>query len=82
VKNEDRATFARTVWAEFGILSGQKRLISPAEFALLARWMDASIPLPVILRAFGEFKGTPRVLLAMEHPVARAFEYYRKAMAL
>ena len=49
---------------------------------MLTGWMDKSIPLPVILRAFSEFQGTPRVLTAMEGPVARAYAYYRQAMAL
>lgn len=56
--------------------------MSPAEFYVLSGWMDQGIPLPVILRAFGEFKGTPRKLEAMQAPVRRAYDYYRKAMAL
>jgi hypothetical protein len=52
------------------------------EWYVLSGWMDSSIPLPVILRAFGEFSGRPRVLGAMEGPVQRAYRYYRQAMAL
>ena len=79
---EDRATFARCVWSEFCKLSGQTRDMTCAEWYTLSGWMDQSIPLPVILRAFGEFNGRPRVLSAMEGPVLRAYRYYRQAMAL
>ena len=47
---------------------------------MLTGWMDKSIPLPVILRAFSEFQGTPRVLTAMEGPVEKAYAYWFKAM--
>ena len=80
MKAEDRPTFASAVWSEFEKLSGQERCMSPAEFYVLSAWMDLSIPLPVILRAFSEFKGTPRVLTAMEGPVQRAYEFWFKAM--
>jgi hypothetical protein len=49
---------------------------------VLSGWLDQDIPLPVILRAFGEFQGKPRVLSAMEGPVKRAYQYYRQALAL
>lgn len=82
VRREDREHVGRAVWDEFCKLSGRERCASPAEWDVLSKWMDKGIPLPVILRAFGEFKGRPRVLTAMEGPVARAYEYYRQAMAL
>ena len=52
----------------------------PAEFYVLSAWMDAGIPLPVILRAFGEFKGKPRKLEAMQVPVRKAQAYWMEAM--
>jgi hypothetical protein len=52
------------------------------EWYTLSGWMDRDIPLPVILRAFSEFSGKPRVLGAMEDPVSKAYRYYRQAMAL
>lgn len=82
MRQEDREHVARAVWSEFEKLSGRERCCSPAEWDTLSRWMDESIPLPVILRAFGEFAGRPRVLTAMEAPVKRAYAYYRQAMAL
>ena len=80
MRTEDRVHFARAVWSEFQKLSGQERCMSPAEFWVLSGWMDQGIPLPVILRAFGEFRGKPRKLEAMQTPVRKAYDYYRQAM--
>ena len=80
MRREDRPSFARAVWEDFQKLSGQERAMTSREWYMLTGWMDLSIPLPVILRAFSEFKGPPRVLTAMEGPVARAYSYYRRAM--
>ena len=82
MRREDRPSFATAVWEEFCKLSGSERAMTSKEWYMLTGWMDLSIPLPVILRAFSEFKGTPRVLTAMEGPVQRAYEYYRRAMCL
>lgn len=83
MKREDRVHVARAVWEEFMALRGLGAQNPTArEWYILSKWLDADIPLPVILRAFGEFQGKPRVLSAMEVPVQRAYEYYRKAMAL
>ena len=79
---EDRATLARCVWGAFCKLTGRERDPSSAEWYVLSGWMDENIPLPVILRAFTEFNGKPRMLSAMEGPVGRAYAYYRQAMAL
>ena len=80
MRREDRPTFAAAVWDEFQKLSGVERCMSPAEFWVLSGWMDQGIPLPVILRAFGEFRGKPRKLEAMQTPVRKAYDYYRQAM--
>lgn len=80
LRQEDREHVARAIWGEFEKLSGEERCASPAEWYVLSKWLDASIPLPVILRAFGEFEGKPRRLGAMEGPVARAYRYWRDAM--
>lgn len=82
LRNEDRPTYARAVWDEFCKLSGQSRDMTCQEWYVLSGWMDKAIPLPVVLRAFGEFAGRPRRLGAMEGPVNRAYAYYRQAMAL
>jgi hypothetical protein len=79
---EDRDKLARTIWSEFCKLSGETREPSCREWYVLTGWLDDSIPLRVILRAFSEFSGKPRVLSAMESPVEKAYSYYRRAMAL
>ncbi len=83
MKPEDRPHVANTVWTEFCKLRGPGAPNPTArEWYVLSGWLDRGIPLSVILRAFGEFEGKPRVLTAMERPVNRAFAYYRQAMAL
>ena len=93
MRAEDRPHVARAVWDEFCKLSGESRDMTCAEGYVLSKWLNPvydsegrmirdAIPLPVILRAFGEFAGRPRRLGAMEGPVNRAFAYYRQAMAL
>lgn len=80
---EDRAHVARAVWSEFMKLRGEGTPNPTArEWYVLSGWLDRDIPLPVILRAFSEFQGQPRLLTAMETPVNRAYAYYRQAMAL
>ena len=82
MRSEDRPHVARAVWDEFCKLSGQERDMRCTEWYVLSGWMDRDIPLPVILRAFSELNGKPRLLTAMEAPVNRAYAYYRQAMAL
>ncbi len=83
MRKEDRPHVARAIWAGFVKLRGAGAPNPTArEWHLLKRWLDRDIPLPVVLRAFGEFRGKPRVLTAMEAPVERAYRYYRQAMAL
>ena len=61
-------------------MSGTERAMTSKEWYMLTGWMDKSIPLPVILRAFSEFQGTPRVLTAMEGPVEKAYAYWYAAI--
>ena len=80
---EDRVHVARAVWAEFVKLRGEGAPNpSSREYYVLSSWLDRQIPLAVILQAFGEFQGKPRVLGAMEVPVATEYARYRQAMAL
>lgn len=83
MRSEDRPHVARAIWSEFVKLRGEGAPNPTArEWYVLSGWLDQDIPLPVILRAFGEFQGKPRVLSAMEGPVKRAYQYYRQALAL
>jgi hypothetical protein len=80
MRREDRVPFAQAVWASFQHKAGTERDMSSAEFMTVSRWMDRSIPLPVVLRAIHEFDGTPRRLEACEASVARAEAYWFQAM--
>lgn len=80
MRREDRVPFAQAVWAAFQAKAHVERDMSSAEWYTLTGWMDRDIPLPVILRAFGEFEGRPRRLEAMSAPVERAHSYWFQAM--
>jgi hypothetical protein len=80
LRREDRVPFAQAVWASFQHKAGTTRDMSSAEFMTVSRWMDRSIPLPVVLRAIHEFDGTPRRLEACEASVVRAEAYWFQAM--
>jgi len=82
VRREDRVPYAQAVWASFQSKAGTGRDMASSEFMVVSRWMDRSIPLPVVLRGIHEFDGTPRRLEACEAGVRRAEAYYAKAMGL
>jgi hypothetical protein len=83
VPQEHRAEYANVVWLAFLEKSGQPptRLMSPAEFGVLRGWMDAGIPLRVVLRALADTKGTGRVLGYFAPSVSDAFEHWRLALS-
>ena len=81
MRREDRPTYARAVWDTFRAKAKtQRESMSSTEWYVLSRWMDKSIPLPVVLRAIDEFNGTPRRLEALETPVEKAYAYWFQAM--
>lgn len=80
---EDRIHYARACWDTFCAEHKVKRFgMTPAEFHLVGKWMDAQVPLMIALRGITETGGKPGTLLACEEAVSRAFAYYRQAMAL
>ena len=72
--------YAQAVWASFQSKAGTGRDMASSEFMVVSRWMDRSIPLPVVLRAIHEFEGTPRRLEACEAAVKRAEAYWFRAL--
>lgn len=81
MRTEDRSTYASAVWDEFRQVHQPGRLtMSSSEFQLVSRWMDRSIPLPVVLRGLEETGGKPRTLHACENAVERAYRYWHEAM--
>ena len=80
MRREDRVPYAQAVWASFQSRAGTGRDMASSEFMVVSRWMDRSLPLPVVLRAIHEFEGTPRRLEACEAAVKRAEAYWFRAL--
>lgn len=81
--DEQRQEYAEAVWKAFLAKSGlpETRVSSPGDFVTLKGWMDAGIPLRIVLRAFKDTKGKGRCLAYFAPSVRDAFDYYRKASA-
>lgn len=81
--DEQRTEYAEAVWTAFLAKSGlpETRVSSPGDFVTLKGWMDAGIPLRIVLRAFKDTKGKGRCLAYFAPSVRDAFDYYRKASA-
>jgi hypothetical protein len=71
---------AQAIWQTFQARAETERDMSSAEFWQISKWMDRSIPLPVVERGIKEAGGKPRTLLACEASVERCYEYWFKAM--
>ncbi|MGE5747307.1 MAG: hypothetical protein ACM33U_08600 [Solirubrobacterales bacterium] len=82
MRSEDRIFYARAVWATFRSKAGTLREMSNAEFVLIGRWMDRSLPLPTVLQAIEDFAGVPRRLEAVEAQVERENKRVRAALGL
>ena len=80
MRREDRVPYAQAVWAGFQDKARTGRDMASSEFMVVSRWMDRSIPLPVVLRGIHEFEGTPRRLEACEAAVKRAEAYWFRAL--
>ena len=74
---EQVQAYAQAVWDE----AGGGRIMSPAEWDLVHRWMDAEIPLAIVLRAIKDTGRPSRSLLYYQRAVERAVEMWRKALA-
>ena len=81
MRTEDEPFYADAVWDTFREMHRPDRLMaSNSEGMLIRRWINASIPLPVVERGIRETSGKPRTLLACELAVTRAYSYWRDAM--
>jgi hypothetical protein len=87
VKPEDRIDYARIVWAEW--LKRRKDdgmgFMTPAEWFLITQWMDAEVPLRIVLRGIQDCAGRgigPRTQLTyVSSSVDEAVRMWRKAIA-
>lgn len=82
VPSEQRPAYAEAVWDEFLRKSEHAvtRSISPGEYSTLTGWMDAGIPLAVILRGFKDTRGKGRMLGYFNSSVLEAYEKWRQAV--
>jgi len=74
---EQAQAYAQAVWDE----AGGGRIMSPAEWDLVRRWIEAEIPLAIVLRAIKDTDKPSRSLLYYRRPVEKAVEHWRKALA-
>lgn len=78
----ERFEFSKEVWLSFIRHRGSAQpTMSSNEWDLIRRWMDADVPLRVVLQAIHQNKVTPRTLLYFEKPVAQELERIRRAVA-
>jgi hypothetical protein len=80
MRSEDRVSMAQAIWSAFQDKAHTQRDCSSAEFWIVSKWMDRSLPLPIVLRGIHEFEGTPRRLEACVVSVERAAAYWFKCM--
>lgn len=80
MRSEDRVSMAQAIWSAFQDKAGSKRDMSSAEFWTVSKWMDRSLPLPIVLRGIHEFEGVPRRLEACVASVERSAAYWFKCM--
>jgi hypothetical protein len=86
VTSDQRYRYARAVWSALKEHSvGSPRLtldlMTPAEWWLLATWMDRDIPFRIVLRAFEDCKGKGRTLLYWAGPVEQAYKHWLEAVS-
>ena len=80
---DQRRVYSESVWSNFQdkAATPSTRMMSSAEWALLASWMDRGIPLRVVLRGIKDCGGKPGTLLGVRAAVEEAYVQWRKAMA-
>jgi hypothetical protein len=84
VPEDQRQEYADAVWQAFLAKTGERvtRDMSSLEFDVLKRWMDAGIPLAVVLRGITDTRGKGRMLGYFASSVQEAVEMQRKAVPL
>jgi len=78
---EERGDYARAVWDAFEKKRGHSQQMSPAEWHVLATWMDLNIPLRVVLRALDDAGDKGRTLSYYFLPVEQAYRRWKEAVA-
>ena len=80
----DRSLYAHEVWTAFLEHSGQKptRLMSPSEWDVMRSWLDAAVPLRIVLRAFEDTAGRGKTLAYYRGSVEEAMRNWRRAVGV
>ena len=81
---EQRSEYAYIVWNRFLERTGQPstRIMSPSEWDVLRGWMDAEVPLRVVLRAFEDTAGRGKTLAYYRGSVEEAMKHWTQAVGL
>ena len=79
---EERIKYLQAVWETFQERADTKRDMTNSEYHTAAKWLDADVPLFVVCRAMQDFDGNIRRLEALNVPVEKAIDYWRKSLAL
>ena len=70
MRREDRSTYATAVWETFRERHQPTRFtMTSSEFNLVSRWMDANVPLAVVLEGLHGLEWHPKTLLGCERAV-------------
>ena len=83
-KARDRSLYAHEVWTAFLQRTGQPqtRLMSPAEWDVMRGWLDAEVPLRIVLRAFADTAGRGKTLGYYRGSVEEAMKHWTQAVGL
>lgn len=83
--DREKAEYADVVWVTFlQRLPYHDRplFMSPMNWETLKGWLDAEIPLRIVLRGMQDTGGKGKTLSYYEGPVRNAYEYARQAVPL
>lgn len=77
---DERIKYAQAAWGNFQDKAKTERDMTNSEYYLVAKWMDAGIPLWCVLRGINDFDGKPKRLEAVVASVERVYEYGLQAV--
>lgn len=82
VTADELVQYARAIWGVVVEKRGHEWPdMSSSDFHLICQWMEARVPLRVVLRGLEDCKGTGKTLRYYEGAVREAIAYHHKAFA-
>lgn len=79
---EERQGYAREAWRAFQGRRAGRNHMSPAEWHVVAGWMDREVPLRVVLRGIEDCGGPPKTLLGIVGAVEEAYRHWQRSLSL